>query len=100
METRYAARGRSAKKLNIIFCTLAMVSIANHSIKFNLVLFKLLRQKKKLIEAKPWFGCVSGVAGRLVKSEREANWLEADKLTEVQVLIHFCQGRIINRSKR
>ena len=99
METRYAARGRSAKKLNIIFCTLAMVSIANHLIKFNLVLFKLLRQKK-LIEAKPWFGCVSGVAGRLVKSEREATWLEADKLTEVQVLIHFCQGRIINRTKR
>ena len=29
-----------------------------------------------------------GVAGRLVKSEKEAEWLEAEKVTEVQVNIH------------
>ena len=30
----------------------------------------------------------TGVAGRLVKSEKEAEWLEAEKVTEVQVNIH------------
>ena len=36
--------------------------------------------------------CVTGVAGRLVKSDKEANWLEADKITDVQVAkinLHF-----------
>ena len=30
-------------------------------------------------------GCHTGVAGRLVKSDKEAKWLEADKITDVQV---------------
>ena len=29
-----------------------------------------------------------GVAGRLVKSEKEAEWLEAEKVTEVEVNLH------------
>ena len=95
----YDANGDSlrckGKECNKVEYNVLQFNNGEHCKPFDKVLFGIV-----WLKLNQGFVVCSGVAGRLVKSEREATWLEADKLTEVQVIIHFCQGRIINRTKR
>ena len=64
---RKGAKGTAANKLNIMLLHLKKVT-DNHLISLVIL---------------------TGVAGRLVKSDKEAKWLEAAKVTEVEVRIRF-----------
>ena len=64
---RKGAKGTAANKLNLMLFHLKKVT-DNHLISLVIL---------------------AGVAGRLVKSDREAKWLEAAKVTEVEVRIRF-----------
>ena len=66
---RKGAKGTAANKLNMMLFHLKKVTDSdNHLISLVIL---------------------TGVAGRLVKSDREAKWLEAAKVTEVEVRIRF-----------
>ena len=66
---RKGAKEPAANKLNIMLLQLEKVTDSdNHLISLVIL---------------------AGVAGRLVKSDREAKWLEAAKVTEVEVRIRF-----------
>ena len=66
---RKGAKEPAANKLNIMLLQLEKVTDSdNHLISLVIL---------------------TGVAGRLVKSDREAKWLEAAKVTEVEVRIRF-----------
>lgn len=66
---RKGAKGTAANKLNMMLFHLKKVTDSdNHLISLVIL---------------------TGVAGRLVKSDKEAKWLEAAKVTEVEVRIRF-----------
>ena len=66
---RKGAKGTAANKLNLMLFHLKKVTDSdNHLISLVIL---------------------AGVAGRLVKSDREAKWLEAAKVTEVEVRMRF-----------
>ena len=66
---RKGAKGTAANKLNLMLFHLKKVTDSdNHLISLVIL---------------------AGVAGRLVKSDREAKWLEAAKVTKVEVRIRF-----------
>ena len=64
---RKGAKGTAANKLNLMLFHLKKVT-DNHLISLVIL---------------------TGVAGRLVKSDKEAKWLEAAKVTEVEVRMRF-----------
>ena len=64
---RKGAKGTAANKLDMMLFHLEKVT-DNHLISLVIL---------------------TGVAGRLVKSDKEAKWLEAAKVTEVEVRIRF-----------
>ena len=66
---RKGAKGTAANKLNIMLLQLEKVTDSDTHL-ISLVI-------------------LAGVAGRLVKSDREAKWLEAAKVTEVEVRMRF-----------